>query len=68
MSDWLAECCQVNLDDKSLFESSAGLFASWDEFCQRVGESPGSTKVLGERLRHLGFKDGTKSPTENEVE
>jgi putative DNA primase/helicase len=55
---WLAECCILGVQDK--FTSAKDLFGSWREYCEMVGEAPGSSKLLGQKLGRLGLSSGQK--------
>jgi len=52
VSAWLDERCER---DKSAWESSAALFASWSQWAVDAGEPPGSAKGFGQKLETRGF-------------
>jgi putative DNA primase/helicase len=56
--DWLTECCDFELGNIALSESTAKLFRSWSGFAQGHGTEPGNQRVFNDRLRHLGLEPG----------
>jgi putative DNA primase/helicase len=52
LNAWIEESCER---DRSAWESSSALFASWKAWAERSGEFVGSKKCLGENLDARGF-------------
>ncbi len=50
---WLEERCAT---DPAIATTTAELFRSWKTFAEEAGEYPGSTRVLGDRLRSHGYE------------
>ena len=55
VAQWIAECCTVG-EPSRYKEANAGLFGSWREWCERVGEQPGSQKNFSQALIREGFE------------
>ena len=49
---WIDECCEYNA---RAFESSAGLFASWNTWAERNGEQTWAKKRFGQTMENRGF-------------
>ena len=54
-SQWLAECCDVG-DPARYKADNSDIFDSWKVWCQQVGEPPGSSRALFEKLNSAGFE------------
>jgi putative DNA primase/helicase len=53
VANWLDECCdKSNVAQTELRE----LYASWDKWCERAGETPGSRKVFSQALQDHGYQ------------
>lgn len=55
---WIEERCDTTT--ASSFTPSRVLFACWKAFAEDAGEEPGSSKMLGARLRRLGLVNAQK--------
>jgi putative DNA primase/helicase len=53
---WLAECCDFELCNWALSESTSKLFQSWNGFAQSQGTEPGNQRTFNDRLRRLGLE------------
>jgi putative DNA primase/helicase len=54
-SQWLAECCDIELGNHYRMTPSTELFRSWAEYAKGAGIEPGAQVGLGEKLRNAGF-------------
>jgi putative DNA primase/helicase len=58
VSNWIADCCQV---DRSVEDTTKRLYASYSEWAEQSGERPLSKGKLGDALEARGYKrDRTK--------
>jgi putative DNA primase/helicase len=57
-TQWVEECCDVRMGSEDVWDRSADLFESWAEFCEKIGEEPGSSKSFASRLGRKGFEAG----------
>lgn len=57
-SQWMEDCCVSN--NASNFSTSANLYQSWRSYVEDAGESAGTRKMLGQKLRRSGFRSGQK--------
>jgi putative DNA primase/helicase len=55
---WLAECCDVDLNNRHMIERTVALFGSWSTFAHSRGETVGKQKDFNEQLSHRGFVSG----------
>ena len=55
---WIEECCTVG-DPTRHKATNAALFGSWREWCERLGEQPGSQKSFSQALERAGFEGGS---------
>jgi putative DNA primase/helicase len=49
---WLEDCCELGGE---LWDTPGRLFFSWQQWCGRNGEAPGTQKSMAPRLRRAGF-------------
>ena len=56
IGQWIEDCCDVDIGDMRLWDTSANLFDSWTEFCAKAGEQAGSKKAFGADLRSRGCR------------
>ena len=52
---WIAEYCTVGKPSRHK-ATHAALFGSWREWCERLGEQPGSQKSFSQALIRAGFE------------
>jgi putative DNA primase/helicase len=57
-SQWLGEECDVEPGNTWKRETSADLFAGWQRYAERAGESPGSRKSFADQMRSRGLPPG----------
>jgi len=55
LGQWVEDCCDADVDNRSLMEKSAALFASWSAFAKARGEVPGSQTSFNNQLRQRGY-------------
>ena len=55
VGQWLNERCNVDRGNSHRYETSADLYSSYAEFARGVGESPGTQKALGDKLKARGL-------------
>jgi putative DNA primase/helicase len=57
MGQWIDEACVVEEPGGNRQSAlSADLYGSWDEFCDKAGEQPGSKKAFGSSMQKRGFR------------
>lgn len=54
VGNWLADQCIIRLGDRSIFESSSALYASWASYVRERGDDPGSQRTFNDSLRAAG--------------
>ena len=55
VAQWIAEGCTVG-EPSRYKETNAALFGSWREWCERLGEQPGSQKSFSQALIRARFE------------
>src|SRR3954447_1774749 len=64
MAQWIADECETDPEGNNprtcWSELSSKLFGSWQEWCKKNGEEPGSNVTLSQELENRGFE---KKPT-----
>lgn len=57
---WLADCFT---EDAAGHVTITGIWGSWKDYCESIGEHPGPQKVLGEDLERRGYPRGKTKHT-----
>lgn len=57
-SQWKDECCAF--DTSGAYASAADLYQSWRRHTEDLGEDPGNSKMLGQKLKRIGLFSGQK--------
>ena len=55
VAQWIAECCTVGEPSRHK-ATNAALFGFWREWCEGLGEQPGSQKSFSQALIRAGFE------------
>jgi putative DNA primase/helicase len=55
IGQWIEDCCDVQFGTKKLWDKSADLYDSWNEFSVAAGESAGTKTAFGSAMRKKGF-------------
>ena len=55
-TQWLEECCDVEIGNDHKRATSADLFASWSGYARTNGLEPGRQIEMGEKLRRAGLE------------
>ena len=56
-TQWIDDCCTVELGNENRWESAKTLFDSFHVFAESAGEEPGSQRALGAKLGRYGLQN-----------
>jgi putative DNA primase/helicase len=54
LSQWIAEECDHEPGNPHKWETVAGLFEAWREYCSHIGEEPETSRAFGDKLERKG--------------